>query len=225
MMQEIPLQLDPRSTVVSLLQKKKLKFGQAQEIPPLDLDEFHMMRYNNYIKRVNNTKLLNASSKLHFRATLLVTQILVFLFTFNYPPLADTTHRHLHSHFPPPHSAPGRSRSTTPPLRAAPTTSPFLETHWPFQPGGGRPRSRSLKLLLSGEMPVSISPMTRSKSKSVSFSKPALSMVLSPRKWGERVVWSWRTCLGMRAITWESDSRFSTSSSERVVENPWNTVW
>ncbi|KAL2332607.1 hypothetical protein Fmac_013820 [Flemingia macrophylla] len=59
-------------------------------------------RYNSYIRRVNSTKLLNASSKLLFRATLLVALILVFLFTFNYPPLADTTthtHTHTHSHF------------------------------------------------------------------------------------------------------------------------------
>lgn len=46
-------------------------------------------RYNSYIRRVNNTKILNASSKLLFRATLLVALILVFYFTINYPPLAD----------------------------------------------------------------------------------------------------------------------------------------
>nr|KYP57016.1 UDP-glucuronate 4-epimerase 6 [Cajanus cajan] len=62
-------------------------------------------RYKRYIRRVNSTKLLNASSKLLFRATLLVALILVFLFTFNYPPLAladmYSTQRHLqaHSHF------------------------------------------------------------------------------------------------------------------------------
>ena len=37
-------------------------------------------------------------------------------------------------------------------------------------------------------------------------------------------MWSWRTCSGMRAMTCESDSRFSTSAAERVAENPWKTV-
>ncbi|KAK9664538.1 hypothetical protein RND81_14G049700 [Saponaria officinalis] len=42
-------------------------------------------RYNSYLRRVNNTKLLAASSKLLFRATLLVALVLVFIFTVNYP--------------------------------------------------------------------------------------------------------------------------------------------
>ncbi|XP_010673389.2 UDP-glucuronate 4-epimerase 6 [Beta vulgaris subsp. vulgaris] len=42
-------------------------------------------RYNSYLRRVNNTKLLAASSKLLFRATLLVALLLVFFFTLNYP--------------------------------------------------------------------------------------------------------------------------------------------
>ncbi|WVZ04655.1 hypothetical protein V8G54_018001 [Vigna mungo] len=66
--------------------------------PPDTSKSIKLERYNSYIRRVNSTKLLNASSKLLFRATLLVALILVFLFTFNYPPLADTTHRHLHAH-------------------------------------------------------------------------------------------------------------------------------
>ncbi|KAJ8447247.1 hypothetical protein Cgig2_030478 [Carnegiea gigantea] len=44
-------------------------------------------RYNSYLRRVNNTKLLAASSKLLFRATLLIALVLVFVFTINYPPI------------------------------------------------------------------------------------------------------------------------------------------
>ncbi|XP_074278937.1 UDP-glucuronate 4-epimerase 6-like [Silene latifolia] len=55
-------------------------------------------RYNNYIRRVNNTKLLAASSKLLFRATLLVALVLVFFFTINYPAtmLDDSENSHVH---------------------------------------------------------------------------------------------------------------------------------
>ncbi|XP_027334432.1 UDP-glucuronate 4-epimerase 6 [Abrus precatorius] len=68
--------------------------------PPDTSKSIKLERYNSYIRRVNSTKLLNASSKLLFRATLLVALILVFLFTFNYPPLADTNrHLHTHNHF------------------------------------------------------------------------------------------------------------------------------
>ncbi|XP_057754723.1 UDP-glucuronate 4-epimerase 6 [Arachis stenosperma] len=55
--------------------------------PPDKSKTIKLERYNSYIRRVNSTKLLNASSKLLFRATILVALILVFLFTFNYPPL------------------------------------------------------------------------------------------------------------------------------------------
>ncbi|KAH9619067.1 hypothetical protein KSS87_005616 [Heliosperma pusillum] len=41
-------------------------------------------RYNTYLRRVNNTKLLAASSKLLFRATLLTAFVLLFLFAINY---------------------------------------------------------------------------------------------------------------------------------------------
>lgn len=44
-------------------------------------------RYNSYLRRVNNTKLLAASSKLLFRATLLIAVVLVCVFTINYPPI------------------------------------------------------------------------------------------------------------------------------------------
>lgn len=57
-------------------------------------------RYNSYIRRVNNTKLLAASSKLLFRATLLVALLLVLFFTINYPPLpADSSQFHTTKYF------------------------------------------------------------------------------------------------------------------------------
>ncbi|KAK1389809.1 UDP-glucuronate 4-epimerase 6 [Heracleum sosnowskyi] len=56
-------------------------------------------RYNSYIRRVNTTKLLAASSKVLFRATLLVSIVLIFFFTINYHPLSNSSitspHRHL----------------------------------------------------------------------------------------------------------------------------------
>ncbi|XP_057428828.1 UDP-glucuronate 4-epimerase 6 [Lotus japonicus] len=69
--------------------------------PPDTSKTIKLERYNSYLRKVNSTKLLNASSKLLFRATLLVALVLVFLFTFNYPPLAaDTTHQfHTHTNF------------------------------------------------------------------------------------------------------------------------------
>ncbi|RDY07167.1 UDP-glucuronate 4-epimerase 6, partial [Mucuna pruriens] len=66
--------------------------------PPDTSKSIKLERYNSYMRRVNSTKLLNASSKLLFRATLLVALILVFLFTLNYPPLVDSTQRHVHAH-------------------------------------------------------------------------------------------------------------------------------
>ncbi|KAI4317362.1 hypothetical protein L6164_025235 [Bauhinia variegata] len=65
--------------------------------PPDTSKTIKLERYNSYIRRVNSTKLLNASSKLLFRATLLIALILVFLFTFNYPPLSDNS-QHAHPH-------------------------------------------------------------------------------------------------------------------------------
>lgn len=52
-------------------------------------------RYNSYIRRVNTAKIMAASSKLLFRATLLTAVVLILLFTLNYPPL--TTHSNAHS--------------------------------------------------------------------------------------------------------------------------------
>ncbi|XP_057537995.1 UDP-glucuronate 4-epimerase 6-like [Amaranthus tricolor] len=54
-------------------------------------------RYNSYLRRVNNTKLLAASSKLLFRATLLVALLLVFFFTLNYPGGGDTQNASIHT--------------------------------------------------------------------------------------------------------------------------------
>ncbi|PIA35913.1 hypothetical protein AQUCO_03400065v1 [Aquilegia coerulea] len=55
-------------------------------------------RYNSYIRRLNHTKFLSASSKLLFRLTLLAALILIFFFTLNYPPLSDNSHHVLHHH-------------------------------------------------------------------------------------------------------------------------------
>lgn len=73
--------------------------------PPDTSKTTKLERYNSYIRRVNTSKLLAASSKLLFRATLLIAIVLIFLFTLNYPPLSDHTtttphpHRHLQSNF------------------------------------------------------------------------------------------------------------------------------
>ncbi|GMN64192.1 hypothetical protein TIFTF001_033261 [Ficus carica] len=71
--------------------------------PPDTSKTMKLERYNSYIRRVNSTKLLNASSKLLFRATLLIALVLILFFTLNYPPLSDgaggaTTHGHFHQH-------------------------------------------------------------------------------------------------------------------------------
>ena len=55
-------------------------------------------RYNSYLRKLNSTKLLNASSKLLFRVTLLIALVLILFFTINYPPLSDNPH-----HVPPHH--------------------------------------------------------------------------------------------------------------------------
>ncbi|KAJ6751355.1 hypothetical protein OIU85_001847 [Salix viminalis] len=57
-------------------------------------------RYNSYLRRLHSTKILNSSSKLLFRATLLIVLVLILFFTLNYPPLSDNipNHAHLHHH-------------------------------------------------------------------------------------------------------------------------------
>ncbi|KAF5752523.1 UDP-D-GLUCURONATE 4-EPIMERASE 6 family protein [Tripterygium wilfordii] len=69
--------------------------------PPDTSKTIKMERYNSYVRRINSTKLLNASSKLLFRATLLIALVLILFFTLNYPPLfSDSSHHapiHRHS--------------------------------------------------------------------------------------------------------------------------------
>ncbi|XP_010532756.1 PREDICTED: UDP-glucuronate 4-epimerase 6 [Tarenaya hassleriana] len=45
-------------------------------------------RYNSYLRKIHSSKIINASSKLLFRATLLVALLLVLVFAVNYPPLS-----------------------------------------------------------------------------------------------------------------------------------------
>ncbi|KAL3619969.1 UDP-glucuronate 4-epimerase 6 [Castilleja foliolosa] len=66
-----------------------MQFGHPP--PPAGDDNSKVERYNSYIRRVNSTKILQASSKLLFRVTLLVALLLIFFFTVNHPPL-DTLH-------------------------------------------------------------------------------------------------------------------------------------
>ncbi|KAK6161697.1 hypothetical protein DH2020_005078 [Rehmannia glutinosa] len=68
--------------------------------PPDTSKTTKLERYNSYIRRVNSTKLLQASSKLLFRVTLLVALLLIFFFTLNYPPLSsssDNNNHHIHA--------------------------------------------------------------------------------------------------------------------------------
>ncbi|KAE9450725.1 hypothetical protein C3L33_17377, partial [Rhododendron williamsianum] len=71
--------------------------------PPDTSKNPKLERYNSYIRRVNSTKLLAASSKLLFRVTLLVALVLILFFTLNYPPISDQitnkdNHHHHHIH-------------------------------------------------------------------------------------------------------------------------------
>ncbi|KAM7253149.1 hypothetical protein ACFE04_008869 [Oxalis oulophora] len=62
--------------------------------PPDTSKTVKLERYNSYIRKINSTKLLNASSKLLFRATLLIALVLILFFTINYPPLLSTDSDH-----------------------------------------------------------------------------------------------------------------------------------
>ncbi|KAI3716446.1 hypothetical protein L1987_67334 [Smallanthus sonchifolius] len=57
--------------------------------PPDTSKTTKLERYNTYIRKVNTSKLLAASSKLLFRVTLLVALVLIFFFTFNNPTVSD----------------------------------------------------------------------------------------------------------------------------------------
>ncbi|CAK9151323.1 unnamed protein product [Ilex paraguariensis] len=65
--------------------------------PPDTSKTSRLERYHSYIRRMNSTKLLAASSKLLFRTTLLVALVLIFFFTLNYHPHPDNPHHHLHT--------------------------------------------------------------------------------------------------------------------------------
>ncbi|KAL3321572.1 hypothetical protein AABB24_039270 [Solanum stoloniferum] len=66
---------------------------------PIDTSkEMKVERYNSYIRRLNSTKLIVASSKLLFRVTLLVALILVFFFIINYPPFTSSENSNPHHH-------------------------------------------------------------------------------------------------------------------------------
>ncbi|KAK4725872.1 hypothetical protein R3W88_030789 [Solanum pinnatisectum] len=66
---------------------------------PIDTSkELKLERYNSYIRRLNSTKLIVASSKLLFRVTLLVALILVFFFIINYPSFTSSENSNPH-HF------------------------------------------------------------------------------------------------------------------------------
>ncbi|KAG2721075.1 hypothetical protein I3760_02G064600 [Carya illinoinensis] len=67
--------------------------------PPDKSKTIKIERYNSYLRRVNSTKLLiNASSKVLFRATLLIALALIFYFVLHYPPLSDAPgSHHLHA--------------------------------------------------------------------------------------------------------------------------------
>ncbi|KAL9380542.1 hypothetical protein Peur_026199 [Populus x canadensis] len=68
--------------------------------PPHTSKTLKLERYNSYLRRLHSTKVLNASSKLIFRVTLLIALVLILFFTLNYPPLSDKNpnHAHLHHH-------------------------------------------------------------------------------------------------------------------------------
>ncbi|KAG9129655.1 hypothetical protein Leryth_017738 [Lithospermum erythrorhizon] len=64
--------------------------------PPDTSKTTKLERYNSYIRRVNSTKLLAASSKLLFRVTLLIALILILFFSLNYSP-SDSPHHNIHT--------------------------------------------------------------------------------------------------------------------------------
>lgn len=66
--------------------------------PPDTSKTTKLERYNTYIRKLNTTKLLSASSKLLFRLTLLVALILIFFFTINYHPDTSTISSSTNNH-------------------------------------------------------------------------------------------------------------------------------
>ncbi|KAI9196109.1 hypothetical protein LWI28_021080 [Acer negundo] len=59
--------------------------------PPDTSKTIKLERYNSYIRRLQLTKFLHSSSKLLFRATILIALVLIIVFTLNHPPLSDTS--------------------------------------------------------------------------------------------------------------------------------------
>ncbi|CAH9102064.1 unnamed protein product [Cuscuta europaea] len=68
-----------------------MQFHLASSSPPDTSKTSKLDRYNSYLRKVNNTRLLAASSKFLFRITLLIALLLIFFFTINYPPVSDSS--------------------------------------------------------------------------------------------------------------------------------------
>ncbi|XP_019175298.1 PREDICTED: UDP-glucuronate 4-epimerase 6-like [Ipomoea nil] len=68
-----------------------MQYYPAMASPPDTSKTSKLERYNSYLRKVNSTKLIAASSKLLFRVTLLIALLLIFFFTINYPPVADSS--------------------------------------------------------------------------------------------------------------------------------------
>ncbi|KAJ0092064.1 hypothetical protein Patl1_26075 [Pistacia atlantica] len=66
--------------------------------PPDTSKTVKLERYNSYVRRLHLTKLLHSSSKLFFRATILIALILILFLTLNHPPLFDNSPPHHHRH-------------------------------------------------------------------------------------------------------------------------------
>lgn len=59
--------------------------------PPDTSKTIKLERYNSFLRRLHVTKMLHSSSKLFFRATILIALVLILFFTLNHPPLSDNT--------------------------------------------------------------------------------------------------------------------------------------
>lgn len=66
--------------------------------PPDTSKTVKLERYNSYVRRLHLTKLLHSSSKLFFRATILIALVLVLFLTLNHTPLSDNSSPHHHRH-------------------------------------------------------------------------------------------------------------------------------
>ncbi|KAJ6420845.1 hypothetical protein OIU84_028255 [Salix udensis] len=66
--------------------------------PPDTSKTLKLERYNSYLRRLHSTKVINASSKHLFRATLLIALVVILFFTLNYPPFSGNNPNHAHLH-------------------------------------------------------------------------------------------------------------------------------